>query len=197
MALNFEELNALAGVSNEPDESFIDSLRFDSELEIPMELTDLDVWANYCDDRLYELEKLVRDYFKRTRWKREQAKGQKTAVPLLFLHLFGRQPTAHDSQVCRYLHRILKYYSRSFTGETKINGKRVGRVYYFAPNCYRFKRPLSIRLRIEERGEKNAFIKSPRNSEGKKSESRQGCVRHGVFVDEGRRYDQRGTTSSS
>lgn len=150
MALDFEALNEFAKVDTEPDSTIIERLRFDSELEIPHQLTDLDMWLNYCNDDLYHMDKAIRGYINKSRWTRLTKGQMKTAVPLVFLNLFGRKPDAHDSQVCSMMHRILLYYCTKHTGTSKIAGQRFKKVYYFSKYAMRSKRPMSLRLRLEE-----------------------------------------------
>lgn len=138
-----------AELADTPDQSIIDRLRFDDALDIPWQITDLDLWKNYTDDDLYELDRKLRQYFEKNRRQRERKKGLKTAVPLVFAWIFGRRPEAKDSQVCVKLHRLMKYYCTRYTGCSMINGVRFTRVYYFSTYSTRHKRPYSLRLRLE------------------------------------------------
>lgn len=146
---------------NKPDETIIERLRFDDALEIPFELTDADIWSNYVNNDLYEMDKRLRKYLKSQRYRMERKGGLRTAAPLVFAHIFGRKATSKDSQVCRMLHRLLEYYCTSWTGESTIAGKRYNRTYKFGRYTGFHKRPYSIRLRIEEaneRGEGRPFV---------------------------------------
>lgn len=166
MNLEFDESFDLGGFEHTiyadkretPDQSVIDRLRFDDAMEIPWQITDLDLWKNYTDDDLYELDKKLREYFAKCRVQRERKKGQKTAVPLVFAWMFGRKPRAEDSQICVTLHKLMKYYSTRWTGRNLINGVQFTRVYYFSPYATRNKRPYSLRLRLELEHEKGGDI---------------------------------------
>lgn len=140
----------LGGDELEPDKDVIERLRFDDALNIPIELTDIDLWKNYINDDLYHLDKKVREFFKKTRWKRETKGGYKTTVPAMFMWIYGRKATPSDSGVSRILHRLLEYYCSSYTGKTSFHGKRVSRVYKFTRYATKNKRPYSLRLRLEE-----------------------------------------------
>lgn len=143
--------------NKEPDQSIIDRLRFDDSLEIPWQITDLDLWANYVDNDLYELDKKVREFFSKNRYQRERKGQQKTAVPLVFAWIFGRPPTPADSQVCVKLHTLLRYYCTRYTGVNEIKGVRFTHVYYFSKYATKNKRPYSLRLRLETCNVNNAF----------------------------------------
>ena len=184
MALDLTELNDLAGVDEEPDQSIIDRFRFDDALDIPYQLTDLDIWLNYCNVDLYMLDKAVRGIIKSSRYSRESRGKMKTAVPLVFMQIFGRKTEPKDQMVCRKLHKILTYYCTSYTGSSKIAGVRFARVYHFSKYAMRSRRPLSLRLRLEESadaGEHN--FREYRLSKDKRGESRRGVTQNGPFAD--------------
>ena len=132
------------------DEAIIDRLRHDEALEVPIELTDLDLWSNYMSDDLYEMDSKVREFLKRTRYKRQSKGGYRTTVSMVFAWIYGRQPEAGDGSACRLLHALLKYYCTSYTGQTTFHGKPVTRVYRFSKFSANSKRPYSLRLRLEE-----------------------------------------------
>lgn len=157
MPLDLDGFNELNHVDTDPDETIIERLRFDDAMDIPWQLTDVDLWSNYCDDDLYFLDKKVREFLKSTRWTRETKGRQKTAVPLIFAWIFGRKPSSKDSQVCVTLHALLKYYCSKYTGTTQIKGQRFTRVYYFNKYAARHKRPYSLRLRLEEKNDEASF----------------------------------------
>ena len=157
MPLDLEGFNEYAHVTPSPDQDIVDRLRFDDSLDVPWQLTDVDLWNNYCDDRIYELDKRIRAYLKGTRYTREKKGKFKTAAPLVFLHLFGRRAEAADSQVCVDIHKILKYYCTSWAGPTAIKGQRYTKVYYFSKYSVQNKRPYSLRLRLEERNDEHAY----------------------------------------
>ena len=149
MALDMEGFDEFSNF--EMDENLVNELRMDEDFGIPWQMTDFDVWNNYCDQRLYELDKLVREYLQSTSYYRSVKKGKmmRTAVPLLFVHLFGRPPTNKESQICVILHTLMKYYCTKYTGSTFLNNKRFSRVYYFSRYACRYRKPYSIRLRLE------------------------------------------------
>lgn len=154
MSLDVSELMvAVGGEVPEPDQTKVEQLRMDKSLEIPKELTDMDLWANYCNDELYEMDKAVRAYIKDTQWQREKKGGTRTTASLVFAYIFGRQPTPEDGHIFRTLHKVLMYYCSSYTGQTSLHGKKVNRVYKFNKYIKAQKRPMSLRLRLEEMGE--------------------------------------------
>lgn len=151
MALDVSELVvAVGGEPPEPDMTQVERMRMDKSLEIPKELTDVELWTNFTNDELYEMDKHVRAYIKETQWVREKNGGSKTTASLVFAYIFGRQPEPKDGSSMKVLHRLLEYYCSSYTGTTSINGKRVNRVYKFKKYVRGNKRPMSLRLRLEE-----------------------------------------------
>jgi len=186
MPLDLSAFNEIAPVDTEPDQTIIDRLRFDDALDVPENLTDLDVWLNYCNDDLYHLDKAVRSIIKKTRWQREKNGKMKTAVPLVFLQIFGRKATPSDQMVCRMLHRLLMYYCTSYTGASAIHGQRFTRVYHFSKYACVSKRPMSLRLRLEESadgGAKHNFREYRIGDKRKQRKSGQGTVPHGPLAD--------------
>ncbi len=155
----------------QPDEDVIERFRGDESLEIPIELTDLDVWANYMSDDIYEMDVKVREFLKRTRYQRQAKGGYRTTCPMVFAWIFGHQPGPRDGAACRLIHTLLKYYCTSYTGQTTMNGKPVSRVYRFNKYASNSKRPYSLRLRLEEAkgGSTDAVFK---NGPGSKSDKR-------------------------
>lgn len=183
MALDFDALNEVAQVDTEPDKTIIERLRFDDALEVPHQLTDLDMWLNYCNDDLYHMDKAIRGYIKKSRWTRERRGQMKTALPLVFLALFGRKPEPSDSQACIMMHRLLVYYCTKYTGTSKISGQRFNRVYYFSKYAMRSKRPMSLRLRLEEsNGSANSF-RAYGAGQDKQAKPRPGVTAHGPLAD--------------
>lgn len=184
MALDLEAINQFANVESEPDLSIVERLRFDDALDIPHQLTDVDLWLNYCNDDLYYLDKEVRSLIKKSRWTRETKGKMKTAVPLVFMQIFGRKARPQDQMVCRMLHRLLVYYCTSYTGTSKIAGVRFNRVYHFSKYACRSKRPLSLRLRLEEAPDHGARPFSEYNAhEDKRAEPRPGVTQNGPLAD--------------
>lgn len=156
-----------------PDESIVDRLRFDDSLNVPIELTDADLWTNYINEDLYEMDKKVREFLKKTTWKRRKNNGYKTTASLVFAWIFGRQPEPGDGAACRMLHEILKYYCTSYNGPTTYMGKKVTRVYNFSKYAFENRRPYSLKLRLEESdGGKDPWRKSPVDDSGKQRHGR-------------------------
>lgn len=186
MALDLDAFNDLANIDTDPDQSVIERLRFDDALEIPHQLADVDVWLNYCNDDLYYMDKAVRKFISKTRWTRMTKGKMKTAVPLVFLQIFGRKTTPADSRVCVMLHRLLQYYCTSYTGSSKIQGVRFSRVYHFSKYACRSRRAMSLRLRLEESrdgGDHNFREYKPVGD--KRAQPRRGVTQNGPLADGG------------
>jgi hypothetical protein len=184
MALDLDDFKDLAKPAGEPEQSIVERLRFDSDLEIPHQLTDVDLWLNYCNDDLYYLDKAVREIIKKTRWTRQTKGKMKTAVPLVFMQIAGRRPEAKDSRTCMMLHRILRYYCTSYTGISKIDGVRFSKVYHFSKYACRSKRALSLRLRLEESDGSDTSFREYGAGQDKRAEPRPGVAQNGPFADE-------------
>lgn len=164
-----------------PDEGIVERLRGTSSMEIPIELTDVELWANYTNDDLYEMDKKVREFLKKTRYKREAGNGYRTSCSMVFAWIYGRMPEPEDGAACRLLHVLLKYYCTSYTGKTTIQGKPVNRVYNFSKYATNSRRPYSLRLRLEEAGEKSGTVfkygsgkKANRRSDGRHADRADG-----------------------
>lgn len=155
-------LEAVGGTPVEPDKGIIERLRFDDCLNVPIELTDADLWTNYINQDLYEMDKKVREFISKTAYRRRKEGGYRTTASLVFAWIYGRQPEAGDGAACKMLHELLKYYCTSYTGVTTYMGKKVSRVYEFSKYACDNRRPYSLKLRLEE-GEdgKNPWRKSP------------------------------------
>jgi len=174
------DLSALTeAISNEGQrrddgvEDVVSRIRGDNSLEVPIELTDLDVWSNYMNDDLYEMDVKVREFLKRTRYQRQAKGGYKTTSSVVFAWIYGRQPEPRDGSVCRLLNELLKYYCTSYTGRTTFQGKVVNRVYRFSKYGTNSKRPYSLRLRIEEaNGNGDVFRSGPGSKESKRTHGR-------------------------
>lgn len=161
------------GSKEEPDQDVIERFRFDDSLNVPIELTDLELWANYVNDDLYVMDKKIRQFFKKIRWKQETRGGYRTTAQMMFAWIYGRQPSPSDGYACRMIHELLRYYCTSFTGETTFGGKRVNRVYKFSKYATKNKRPYSLRLRLEEAKDgQDPWRRSPVSNEGKRSHGR-------------------------
>lgn len=185
MGLDLDAFNDLAQVDTDPDESIIDRLRYDDALEIPHQLTDIDVWLNYCNDDLYYLDKAVRSFIKKSRWTRVTKGKMKTAVPLVFMQIFGRKTEPKDSQVCVMLHRLLRYYCTSYTGVSKIQGIRFSKVYHFSKYACIQKRPMSLRLRLEESDDGTGVFREYAVGQDKRAQPRRGTTPNGPLADGG------------
>lgn len=170
--LDFTALTEAISTEGQRDDPYVDSvvdrLRDDDALDVPIELTDLDLWVNYMSDDLYHLDVKVREFLKKTRYKRESKGGYRTTVSVVFAWIYGRQPEPGDGAVCRLLHTLLKYYCTSYTGKTTFHGKPVNRVYRFSRYATNSKRPYSLRLRMEESNGKGDVFKSGPNSNADK-----------------------------
>lgn len=170
-----ELLAAVGGDAPEPDKDILERFRFDESLQVPIELTDLDLWANYVNEDLYLMDKKIREFFKRIRWKQEHKGGYKTTASVMFAWIYGRQPEPRDGYACRMIHELLKYYCTSYTGQTTFGGKPVSRVYKFSRYATKNKRPYSLRLRLEVlKDGQNPWRRSPVSDESKRSNSRRG-----------------------
>ena len=151
--LDTSKLMEAVGGEPAPDEDIIDRLRFDDSLQVPIELTDLDMWANYVNDDLYVMDKKIREFIKQTRYAKQKHGGYRTTASVVFAWIYGRQPEAADGAACKMVHELLKYYCTSYTGATTYKGKRVNRVYEFSKYGATHRRPYSLRLRLEEAGD--------------------------------------------
>lgn len=158
---------------DDPDQSVIDRLRNDDAIDVPIELTDLDLWSNYVNEDLYEMDVKVREFLKRTRYQRQVKGGYRTTASMVFAWIYGRQPEPGDGSVCRLLNRLLEYYCTSYTGRTTFNGKPVARVYRFSRFSGNTKRPYSLKLRMEEaNGNANVFKSGPNSGINKRTYGR-------------------------
>lgn len=153
-------------------DNVIDRLRDDDALDVPIELTDLELWSNYMNDDLYEMDVKVREFLKRTRYQRQAKGGYRTTSSMVFAWIYGRQPEPKDGAVCRLLHELLKYYCTSYTGRTTFHGKPVNRVYRFSRFSGNAKRPYSLRLRMEEARGGNVFKSGPDSKVDKRTHGR-------------------------
>ena len=160
--------------NKEPDQNIIDRFRNEDMLNIPIELTDLDLWTNYTNDDLYVMDKKIREFFKKTRYQREKKGYYKTTASVVFAWIYGRNPSPGDGAVCRMLHTLLTYYCTSFTGPTTYKGKKVPKVYEFSKYATVQRRPYSLRLRLEELDEgQDPFRESRYSNREKRRHGRQ------------------------
>lgn len=168
-----ELLAAVGGEEPEPDKDILERFRFDDSLQIPIELTDLELWSNYINEDLYIMDKKIREFLKKIRWKQEQKGGYKTTASVMFAWIYGRKPTPSDGYATRIIHQLLRYYCTSFNGPTTFQGKKVSVVYKFSKYATRKKRPYSLRLRLEEAKDgQNIWRRSPISDEDKRVHSR-------------------------
>lgn len=164
----------------EPDKDIIERFRLDDSLNVPIELTDLDMWANYINDDLYVMDVKLREFLKKTRYTRMKKGGFKTTASVVFAWIYGRQPEASDGAACRVLHELLKYYCTEYTGPTTFQGKKVSRVYIFSKYATQNRRPYSLRLRLEESDagtnpwRKSTVDDSTKRRHGRRSNSKDG-----------------------
>ena len=133
-----------------PDEDIITRLRFDEALDVPIELTDLDMWSNYINEDLYVMDKKIREFLKKTRYAREKKGKYRTTASVVFAWIYGRQPSPGDGAACRMIHELLRYYCTSYNGPTTYMGKKVPLVYEFSKYASTKRRPYSLKLRLEE-----------------------------------------------
>lgn len=173
-----ELMASVGGISEdvEPDEDIIARFRNEESIEAPIELTDLDIWANYTNENLYVMDKKLREFFKKTRYKRQSKGGYRTTASAVFLWIFGRPSEPKDGYVFRLLHELLKYYCTSYTGATTYKGKAVNRVYRFSKYAVSSKRPYSLRLRMEEAKDgksRTVFRQGPGQNGDKRTHGRQ------------------------
>lgn len=125
------------------------------DCQIPAHWTDLELWENYSDERLYELDKAVRQYIQSMRTHSKNRKGYKTSADLVFAWIFGRPCEPKDGATTRTIHKLLNYYCTKVTGQSNMRGKKVTKVYHFSTYGGVHKRPMSVRLRMEEEYRKN------------------------------------------
>ena len=194
MLLDTSELTNAVSSQRQRDDPYVDDiverLRHDDALEVPLELTDLDVWSNYMNDDLYTMDVKVREFLKRTRYKRQSKNGYRTTASAVFAWIYGRQPEPGDGAACRILHELLRYYCTSYTGKTTYHGKPVNRVYRFTKFATNSKRPYSLKLRIEEtRGENHAIFRDGPDSKIDKRSRRRRADRKDGECETGRRGD--------
>lgn len=181
-----ELLVAVGGDAPEPDKDILERFRFDDSLQIPIELTDLELWSNYVNDDLYIMDKKIREFLKKIRWKQEQKGGYKTTASVMFAWIYGRQPTPADGYATRIIHQLLRYYCTSFNGPTTFQGKKVSMVYKFSKYATRNKRPYSLRLRLEEAEDgQNIWRRSPISDENKRIHGRRKHSNDGKSSDVG------------
>ena len=137
-----EAINKLREMNEADDE-------LDDKEQMPWQLTDLEIWANYTDELLYELEIRVRKFLEATAAGRRHYKGQTVIVSKLYEWIFGEPPEDKNGIVCRKLHEIMGYYASKRTGSTTYRGKRIPAGVYKLRTYEGNRIPYSIRLRLE------------------------------------------------
>lgn len=154
------------------DEDIIARFRDEDALDVPIGITDLDIWANYVNDDLYVMDSKIRELLKKTRYQREKKGGYRTTASAVFAWIYGRRPEPGDGAACRMVHELLKYYCTSYTGATTYKGKKVQRVYEFSKYATVKKRPYSLKLRLEEADGRDPFRAGTRDRVDKRRHGR-------------------------
>jgi len=115
-------------------------------------------WDNYCDDELYNLECLIRDWLetKRGGWGTSDPSARKFTAKMVYEIITGKKDPSLGT--IRKLNRLLAHYStRTYkNGNTTIYGKKINNVVYFLNATRLDHPPYSLRLRLEwlaDRGE--------------------------------------------
>lgn len=176
--------DAVGGSSREPDEGILERFREDARIDVPIELTDLDRWANYVNEDLYDMDRKVREFLGKTRYRREKGNGYRTTASVVFSWIYGRPPTPADSPACRMLNELLRYYCSSYTGPTTYKGRKVPCVYEFTKYATSNRRPYSLKLRLEECDEgRDPFRKSGVDDSAKRRDGRRKHREDGVQAD--------------
>lgn len=175
--MDFEGLDfsQLLPDEHEGDEDFINEIKGDG---VPMLMVEPEAWVNYTDDNLYFMDKKVREFLKKARYKREHMKGGfRTTPQLVFAWIFGRKAETGDNKKWKYLRTLLEYYCTEWIGPTTFQGKKVSRVYKFPKRTLR--RPYSLRLRMEENvDDKDIWRRNPYAGEDKRSKPGRGNRAH-------------------
>ena len=167
------------------DEDIIERFRDDDAMEIPVGLTDLELWANYVNDDLYAMDVKIREFLKKTRYQREKKGGYRTTASVVFAWIYGRKPEPSDGAACRMVNELLRYYCTSYTGATTFMGKKVPRVYEFSKYATIKKRPYSLKLRLEVMGDAgNPFRAGKGDSADKRRHGRREHSEDGADEDE-------------
>ena len=129
-------------------------------------LGDSERWRQYTDDRVYEVDSLVRQWLgemsKNVKW-RTTTRLRKYTMAMVFEQIYGR-PYDHsrDAKMQIVLPRVLAYYSTKVQKAGSIGGKFTSKTVYTVSPGRLKKPPYSLRLRVEwlaERGE----VPGPKN----------------------------------
>lgn len=172
--LDLSELTDAVSLESQRSDPFMyDMVDMIRECDVPIEMTDLDVWSNYLNDELYFMDKKIREFLKKTRYKRMAKGGYRTTAQVVFSWIYGHYPAPEDGAKCRMVHMLLKYYCTSYTGQTTFHGKPVTRVYRFSKFSGNEKRPYSLKLRMEEANDtSNVFRAGPNHNVSKRTHGR-------------------------
>lgn len=121
-------------------------------------------WENYSDDKLYEVESLVRKFFesKETdeQWiKDKRGYWKRYTCGMMFEQIYGRKfsnNSNHDDQLrMRRLVKVMTYYSTKIQKEGSIRGKKVTKkIYTLSPKLYKTRPPYCLKLRLQWLAEK-------------------------------------------
>lgn len=117
-------------------------------------LADPDIWANYENDLLVEVEEMLRAWLeemcKLPAWKTTNAKCRRYTFSMVFELVTGERyvQKKHMCQVHVWT-TLLKYYSSRVQKSASINGKLYNKtVYNLSPKRFHTRPPYSVRLRI-------------------------------------------------
>lgn len=120
-------------------------------------LDDPEVWANYSDDALYEVESLFLKWAKAMlddrRFVQGNPKYRKYTCGMLFERLYGHKYDMRDPDDAvrmRRMPRVLGHYSSRIQKEGTVLGKKMTKtIYTLSVKRIRNQRPFSLRLREE------------------------------------------------
>lgn len=116
-------------------------------------LADPDVWKNYENDLLVEVETMLRDWMtemcKLPSWRGTNAKRRKYTFSMIFELVTGERydQKKHANQIKTWT-TLLKYYSSRVQKSGNINGKFYSKTVYMLSPARLKRPPYSIRLRI-------------------------------------------------
>lgn len=116
-------------------------------------LADPDIWKNYENDLLVEVETMLRDWMtemcKLPSWRGTNAKRRKYTFSMIFELVTGERydQKKHANQIKTWT-TLLKYYSSRVQKSGNINGKFYSKTVYMLSPARLKRPPYSIRLRI-------------------------------------------------
>lgn len=116
-----------------------------------------EVWENYYDPDLYELEAMLRSFIQYNidegQWAntgKKYTNMRRFTMPMMFKLLYGRDFTKKDMGLGFKLARVMRHYSGRIQKEGSIRGMKThSTIYNLSVARYRRVMPYSIRLRIE------------------------------------------------